>query len=89
MPIDAGTVTVGTAAVEIPVTCVMPFTLEIKNNDNTDDVFIGPSDVTTSNGLRLAKDERVEIGLSPLDRVYAVSTKSGHTVSYLKFSKAC
>lgn len=89
MPLTSGVVTVGTAATEVPVTCVMPFTLELKNNDNTDAVYIGGPAVTTTNGLRLLKEERVELSLAPLDRVYLVSTKTGHSVSYLRLSQSC
>lgn len=88
MPTTAGRITVGTAATEIPVTSQMPFTLEVKNNDNTDAVYIGGAAVTTTTGLRLSKEERVELPLQPLDRIYAVSTKAGHTVSYVAVSKA-
>lgn len=88
MSVSAGVVTVGTAATEIPVTANQPWTLEIKNNDNTDAVYIGGSAVTTTTGLRLAKEERVELRMNPLDRAYAISTKAGHAVGYLAVRKA-
>lgn len=88
MSISAGRLTVGTAATEIPVTANQPWTIEIKNDDNTDAVYLGGSAVTTTTGLRLSKEERIELEMNPLDRVYVVSTKAGHSVSYLKIAKA-
>jgi len=89
MAVSGGKVTVGTAATEIPETCVMPFSLQIHNDDNTDEVFLGGPDVTTTNGMQLNKLENIRIDLSPLDKVYAVSSKSGHTLSYVTFRKTC
>lgn len=88
MAVDAGKVTVGTAATVIPVTSNQPWTLELKNDDNTDAVYVGGAAVTTANGLRLSKEERIELSLGPLDRLYAVSTKAGHSVSYVAVRKA-
>ena len=89
MALLSGVLSVGTVATVLPATCVMPFRLEVKNNDNTDAVFIGGPGVTVANGLRLAKEERIELTLAPLDRLYAVSTKSGHSISWLRFTQAC
>ena len=83
MPVRSGRVSVGTTATPIPVTSSMPFRLEIKNLDNTDDVYIGNVDVTTSNGLLLARQEPFEMSLAPLDIVNLVSTKVGHQVAYI------
>lgn len=88
MAVDAGKVTVGTAATVIPVTSNQPWLLEVKNDDNTDAVYVGGAAVTTATGLRLSKEERIELSLGPLDRLYAVSTKSGHSVSYVAVRKA-
>lgn len=89
MAVRSGQLVVGTTAVVLPETCVMPWRLEIKNMDNSDDLFIGEEGVTTSNGLRLAKLERVTLTLAPLDRIYLVSAKAGHNVGYLVFTQAC
>ena len=89
MAIKSGQISVGTARVIIPETCIMPWKLQIKNMDSTDDVFIGNGDVTTSTGLRLAKEERLVLELAPLDRVYLVSAKEGHTMGYMVFTQAC
>lgn len=87
MPVRSGRVSVGTTATPIPVTSTMPFRLEIKNLDNTDDVYIGNGDVTVNNGLLLAKEERMELTLAPLDTINAVSTKLGHQIAYIIFTQ--
>jgi len=89
MAILSGRITVGTAATELPVTCFQPWTLDVKNDDNTDAVYIGGPDVTTADGLRLSKEEHISLRMTPLDRLYAVSTKAGHTVSYIRHTQVC
>lgn len=84
MSISSGQTSVGTAAMLIDSSEAMPFKLMVHNNDNTDNVYLGNSDVTTGNGLTLAKSERVEFTLYPGERLFAVSTKSGHVISWLK-----
>ena len=56
--------------------------MHLHNNDNTDAIYIGGTGVTTSNGLRLLKQDSFEMILNPKDAIYAVSTKNGHSVSY-------
>ena len=85
MPITSGQVAVGTVATEIPETCTMPFRLEIHNDDNTDDLYLGGPGVTTSTGMRVNKLEQLQVRLAPLDKVYAVSSKTGHNISYIAF----
>jgi hypothetical protein len=87
MPISSGQVAVGTAATLIDTTDVMPFELQIANNDNTDTVYIGGSAVTTSDGMTVQKLEHQLFRLSPGDRLYAISTKTGHTISYVKTTR--
>lgn len=87
MPVSSGQVTVGTAATLIDTTDVMPWQLQIANNDNTATVFLGGADVTTTNGMAVQKLEHQIFEMSPGDRLYAVSSQSGHTVSYIKMTK--
>jgi len=89
MPIKSGQVTVGTVPVLLPVQCVQPFRLQIKNMDNSDDLFIGNGDVSTTTGMPLAKLERLEMSLSPRDEVYVVSSKGTHAVAFVQFTQAC
>jgi 2-keto-3-deoxy-6-phosphogluconate aldolase len=89
MGVRSGQITVGTTAVEIPATCSMPFRMQIKNMDASDNIFIGNGEVSTTTGMRLAKEERLELVLAPLDRVSLVSTKPGHQIAYIIFTQAC
>lgn len=84
MTLFSGTTTVGTAATLIDgVAWQNPVVMHIHNNDNTDAVYIGGSDVTTSNGLKLLKEDSIEITLHQANQIYCVSTKSGHVVSWI------
>lgn len=89
MPVTGGRIAVGTAVVEIPQTCIMPFSVQLHNDDNSDDIYIGGPDVTTTTGYQLNKKESIRFDLNPLDRLYAISTKSGHNLSYVTFRKSC
>jgi hypothetical protein len=84
MPITSGRMTVGTVATIVDGTFNSNFRLLIHNNDNTDAVFIGGPDVTTANGLVVNKQESIQLEMNPLDSLFAVSAKDGHTISYLK-----
>jgi len=89
MPISSGQVAVGTAATVIDGTCTMPFALQVHNDDNSDDLFLGGPDVTITTGMRVNKLEQLRIDMNPLDKLYAVSSKAGHQVSFLVFRKSC
>lgn len=82
--ISSGQVSVGTVATMIDATAPMPFRLSVHNNDNTDSVYLGGIDVTTSTGMTLAKSERIEFTMYSGEVLYAVSTKAGHNISWLK-----
>lgn len=84
MAITTGQMTVGTVATQIDGTSNSNFRLHIHNMDNTDTLFIGGEDVTTSNGLGLPKLDSLELELYPLETVWVVSPKAGHQVSYMK-----
>jgi hypothetical protein len=84
MTLFSGTTTVGTAATLIDgVAWNNPVLLHIHNNDVTDEVYVGGSDVTTSNGLRLLKQDSLEITLHQANQIYAVSTKANHILSWI------
>lgn len=88
MPISSGQVTVGTAATVIDSTDVMPWQLQVANNDNTDTVYLGGPDVTPTNGVAVQKLEHLVFPMGPGDRMYVVSTKAGHVVSYSKITQS-
>lgn len=83
MPVYHGRASIGTAATVIPFTSHMPWTIDIHNDDNADNLWIGGSAVGTATGLQVNKLEHFTFNLSALDRVYAVSSKAGHQVSWL------
>ncbi len=84
MALTSGTNTVGTVASQIDGISVMPMRLFIHNDDNTDAVFLGANNVTTSTGFRLSKGIIFEIILNPLEELFAVSSKSGHVISWMR-----
>ena len=84
MSLFSGQTSVGTAATLIDgIAYNNPVLLHIHNNDNTDAVYIGGSNVTTSNGLKLVKEDSIEINLHQGNTIYCVSSKSGHVVSWI------
>jgi hypothetical protein len=84
MSLFSGQTSVGTAATLIDgVAYNNPVSLHIHNNDNTDAVYIGGPDVTISNGLKLLKEDSLEITLHQANTIYCVSSKSGHIVSWI------
>ena len=83
-----GQTSIGTAATVVDGVLIganggNPYRLMIHNNDNTDAVYLGGSAVTTSDGLKLDKGVMLQLTVSPTDLLYAVSTKSGHIISWL------
>jgi len=50
-------------------------------------VYLGGPDVTTANGLLINKLESLQMMMGPTDRLYAVSGKTGHNVSWLAITK--
>jgi 2-keto-3-deoxy-6-phosphogluconate aldolase len=88
MPTVSNQLVVGTERVEIPVSSVMPWRIEIKNADNSDDLYIGNGEVTTSTGMRLAKLERISLAVGPNDKLYLVSAKEGHNAAYVAVTQA-
>lgn len=82
--ISSGHVTIGTAPTLIDGLEVNPFRLHIHNHDNTDAVYLGASDVSITTGLKLLREDSIELIINPLEALYAVATKTGHIISYLK-----
>ena len=60
-----------------------PYRLFLHNNDNTDAVYLGGSDVTISTGLMVDKGVMIQLTVSPTDLLYAVSGKTGHIISWM------
>ena len=61
-----------------------PVLVHLHLHDNTDNVYLGNSTVTTSTGLRLLKQDSFEINLAPGNALYAIITTGTATVSIIK-----
>jgi len=88
MAFYSGQTSIGTAATVVDGVLIggyagNPYKMHIKNNDNTDAVFLGGVDVTISNGYKLDKLEALDLMVSPTDLLYGVSSKAGHVISWL------
>lgn len=82
--ISSGQTSIGTVATAIDGVSTNPTRITIHNLDNTDALYLGGTAVTTTTGLELMKQETLQFDLAPLEIIYAVSTKSGHIVSWLR-----
>ena len=83
MSITQGQVSVGTAVSQLNSPQAMPGIVHITNQDNTDTVFVGAAAVTTSTGHGILKSDSIDVQIFAGQVLYAISTKSGHTVSWL------
>lgn len=82
--ISNGWTSVGTAAVAIDGAHFNPTRMTIHNNDNSTGIYLGGTGVTTTNGLLLLKEQSYQFDLEPLEQIYAISTKEGHTISWMR-----
>lgn len=82
--ISSGQVAIGTVATAIDGVHPNPSRITIQNLDNSDTMYLGGTAVTTTSGLGLLKLETIQFDLEPLEQLYAVSTKAGHTISWLR-----
>jgi len=80
----SGITSVGTAATLIDgVAWQNPVIMHIHNDDQTDAVYLGGPNVTVGNGLTLIKQDSIELTLHQANQIYCVSSKNGHTVSWI------
>jgi hypothetical protein len=84
LAISSGQVDVGLTPTLIDGTYNSNFRLIIQNMNNDDTIFIGDENVTATTGLQLLKFETLTLDMNPLDSVYAISTKAGLKLGYLK-----
>lgn len=82
MPINNGLIAVGTAATLITHAGTMPGTLHISNLDNTDTIFLGSAGIEVNSGHALFKSTSEDLVMYPGQSMYAVSTKTGHSVAF-------
>ena len=78
-----GQVDVGTSEVQLTTeTDCLSITIKA-DDDNTDDVYIGKTGVTTSNGFRLRPGQAITIYISNPSILYAISGSTGQKVHIL------
>lgn len=82
--LHSGRNSIGTAATPIDGVYNGYANLTIHNDDNTDSVFIGGPGVTPATGLTLKKEQTIQFEIGPLEQLFAVSSKAGHTISFLR-----
>jgi len=82
--LHSGRASIGTVATPIDGIYHGYSNLTIHNDDNTDVVYIGGPDVTPANGLTLKKEDTLQFEVAPLEQLFVVSTKLGHTISFLR-----
>jgi hypothetical protein len=82
--LTTGQTTVGTVAVQLDGTSNSNWQIHISNDDNTDTLYIGNGDVTSSTGLRLYKLEKIVFNMNPGETLHVISTKAGHSISWMK-----
>lgn len=89
MSIRSGQFAVGTSPVELlPQSPVVPAgssSSVVVQGASTADVFVGPSGVTTSTGLKLVTNGALSFTLQAGESLFAVAASAGpHTVSVLR-----
>ena len=82
--ISNGWTSVGTAATPIDGAHFNPTRMTIHNNDNSTNIYLGGTGVTTTSGLLLLKEQSYQFDLEPLEQLYAVSDKTGHIISWMR-----
>lgn len=82
--ISNGQVSIGTVATAIDGVWTNPSRITIHNNDNSTNIYLGDQNVTSSNGLLLLKEQSYQFDLQPLEQIWVVSTKLGHTISWMR-----
>jgi hypothetical protein len=84
MAISTGQVDIGLTPTLIDGTSNSNFRLVIQNMNNDDTIYLGDENVTPTTGLQLLKFETITLEMNPSEFLYAVSTKTGLKISYLK-----
>jgi hypothetical protein len=82
--ITTGQLTVGTTRVQIDGSSVSDFRLHIHNMDATDSIYLGDETVTVATGFSLFKQDSVEMQCYAGERVFAISSKGSHLISFLR-----
>ena len=76
MIIATAQITVGTARVLLAAADDSAQRVTVHNNDSAQQVFLGGSDVTTSNGVHLDGKQERQITLNPGESLYGIASNS-------------
>jgi hypothetical protein len=82
--ISSGQQQIGLTRVAIDGVSTNPYRLHLHNNDNTKALFVGNSDVTISNGMKMDGGMVLEFIVSPNSQLYVVSDSGSHPISWLR-----
>jgi diaminopimelate epimerase len=84
MAISSGQLQAGTTCQQIDTSSSNPFKLHIHNNEATTSIYVGNSEVTTENGLRLESKDSLELFMNAGESIYVISTSNNHLITWLK-----
>jgi hypothetical protein len=84
MAISSGQQVIGVTPVAIDGVSTNPYRLHLHNNDNTKALFVGNSDVTVANGMKMDGGAVLEFMISPNQQLHVVSDSGSHTISWLR-----
>jgi hypothetical protein len=84
MAIITGQTEVGLTATLLDGTSNSNWRITIHNMNNDDSIYLGGPDVTPLTGFQLLKLETITLDMNPLEYIYAISTKAGLKLGYLK-----
>jgi hypothetical protein len=82
--ITSGQTTVGLTSTIVDGTSPNNFRIIIHNLDNTSTVYLGNGNVTPTTGFALDANAVIQFDMNPLEEIHAVSTKTGHVITWLK-----
>ena len=82
--VKAANVSVSSTAAELTASLARRRKVYIKNLDENDDVFLGGSGVTTTNGYLLQAKEELWIDLTPDAKIYAIKSGDSADVRILE-----
>jgi len=81
---DFGQKTVGTTAVQITTISEQNFGITVKaDDDNTGNIFIGDSGVSTTTGFRLKAGQGITVELNNPSALYAIADAADQKIHYM------
>jgi len=84
MAISSGQQVIGIIPAAIDGVSTNPYRLHLHNNDNAKALFIGNSNVTIANGMKMDGGAMYEFIISPNQQLHVVSETGTHTISWLR-----